>query len=106
MIVNLDPPDLATTVKRVLGITKCPDRATVKKMAKVVDAIAQHCRETMITDGSCGIRELIAWVQSFMITSDPYEAALYTVISSATADPENMEEIINTCLTPHFEMKV
>lgn len=105
LIVNLDPPDLATTVKRVLGITKCPDRATVKKMAKVVNAIAQHCRETMITDGSCGIRELIAWVQSFMITSDPYEAALYTVISSATADPENMEEIINTCLTPHFEMK-
>ena len=69
---------------------------------EVVRDIQQRCRETMIQDGSCGVRELISWVQSAMILGNPFESALYTVISSASADPENREELINTCLEPIF----
>ena len=47
-------------------------------------------------------RSLISWVQSAMILGNPFESALYTVISSASADPENREELINTCLEPIF----
>ena len=84
------------------GITGCSDQKLVRQMAEVVRDIQQRCRETMIQDGSCGVRELISWVQSAMILGNPFESALYTVISSASADPENREELINTCLEPIF----
>jgi len=102
LTIDIDEPDLKTTVDRVMGITACSDKGMVEKMAEVVQSINQRCRETMITDGSCGVRELISWVQSAMILGSPYESALYTVISSASADPENREELINTCLEPIF----
>jgi len=102
LTIDIDEPDLKTTVDRVMGITACSDKGMVEKMAEVVQSINQRCRETMITDGSCGVRELLSWVQSAMILGSPYESALYTVISSASADPENREELINTCLEPIF----
>lgn len=95
LIIDMDEPDLQTTVRRVMGITGSTDQAMVAKMAEVVQGINQRCRETMITDGTCGIRELIAWVQSAMITKDAYSSALYTVISSATAGRENREDLIS-----------
>ena len=73
-------------------------------MAEAVDEIALRCKETMITDGSCGMRELIAWVQSYMICENELEAARYTVLSSVSGDPENRAEIFNTCLAPKFDV--
>ena len=64
--------------------------------------LAERCRQTMITDGSCGMRELKAWVLSTMITKDPYESALTTVIASASADPDNRADLISTCLEKQF----
>ena len=72
-------------------------------MAEAVDEIALRCKETMITDGSCGMRELIAWVQSYMICENELEAARYTVLSSVSGDPENRAEIFNTCLARKFD---
>ena len=100
--IDFDEPDVDTTVKRVVGVTGCTDQKLVRQMAEVVRDIRQRCHETMIQDGSCGIRELIAWVQSAMILGSPYQAALYTVISSASADPENRQELIDSCLEPVF----
>lgn len=105
LLMDIDEPDIPTTVKRVMGVTGCTDESLVVSMAEVVRDIHQRCRETMITDGSCGIRELIAWVQSSMIIADPFESALYTVISCASGDAENREELINTCLEPKFARK-
>lgn len=34
-------------------------------MTQIVRSIAQYCQDNLITDGCCGVRELIAWVQSF-----------------------------------------
>lgn len=102
LTIDFDEPDVDTTVKRVVGITGCTDQKMVRQMAEVVRDIHQRCRETMIQDGSCGVRELISWVQSAMILGNPFESALYTVISSASADPENREELIGTCLEPIF----
>ena len=102
LTIDFDEPDVDTTVKRVVGVTGCTDQKLVRQMAEVVRDIRQRCHETMIQDGSCGIRELIAWVQSAMILGSPYQAALYTVISSASADPENRQELIDSCLEPVF----
>lgn len=79
-------------------------RKPVPPQAPVSDrqSIATRCRQTMITDGSCGMRELKAWVLSTMITKDPYESALSTVIASASADPENRADLITTCLEKQY----
>ena len=100
LIMDIEQPDTDTMVERVCALTGCKDLAAVKRMAEMVDDISQRCRETMITDGSCGMRELIAWVQSYMICEDELESARYTVLSCVSADPENRAEIYNTCIAP------
>mgnify|MGYP002465824339 CR=1 FL=1 len=89
----LDPSEIIAAVGVVPG---------GMKMAGVVRDIAERCRQTMISDGSCGMRELKAWVLSTMITKDPYESALSTIIASASADPDNRADLISTCLEKQY----
>lgn len=98
LVIDLDEPDEDTLVKRVLGITGCTDKKTVTTMAKIVKAVSEYCRENLITDGCCGVRELISWVQSFMVCGDIREAAHYTILSSVSADAESRQEVENGCL--------
>ena len=102
LIYDITSPDLSTMVKRVMNVTGCTDEQETTKMAMVVRDIAERCHQTMITDGSCGMRELKAWVLSTMITKDPYESALSTIIASASADPDNRADLITTCLEKQY----
>ena len=102
LVIDMDEPDAETLTRRVMNITGCTDNSMVRIMAETVKDISERCRETMITDGCCGVRELISWVQSYMITNDAMEAARYTVLASVSSDPENRQEIENTCLQPKF----
>lgn len=104
LVMDIEQPEIETMVERVCGITGCKDLNAVRRMAEAVDEIAMRCRETMINDGCCGMRELIAWVQSYMICENELEAARYTVLSSVSGDPENRAEILNTCLSPKFDI--
>ena len=99
-ILDMEEPDLRTVVKRVLGITGCKDKDAVKQMAKIIQSIQETCRKNMIDDGCCGVRELISWVQSYMVCGDISEAARYTILPSVSADPENREMIQTACLDP------
>lgn len=100
LVIDLDEPDEQTLVKRVMGITRCTDKSAVKKMAQIVHKIHEYCQETSIRDGCCGVRELIAWVQSYMIIHDVSEAAKYTILSSASADASCRKEIEDVCIKP------
>ena len=102
LIYDIAAPDLATMVKRVMNVTGFTDEQEATKMALVVRDIAERCRETMITDGSCGMREFKSWVLSTLITTDPYESALATIISSASADPDNRSDLVSTCLEKQY----
>lgn len=102
LIYDMEAPDLNTMVKRVMNVTGFADEQEATKMAIVVRDIAERCRQTMITDGSCGMREFKSWVLSTMVTHDPYESALSTIISSASADPDNRAELISACLEPQY----
>lgn len=102
LIYDMEAPDLNTMVKRVMNVTGFTDEQEATKMAIVVRDIAERCRQTMITDGSCGMREFKSWVLSTMVTKDPYESALSTIISSASADPDNRAELISACLEPQY----
>ena len=102
LVIDMEEPDVETLTRRVMNITGCTDNSIVRKMSEAMKEISERCRETMITDGCCGVRELISWVQSYMICNDVMEAAQYTVLASVSSDPENRQEIENTCLQPKF----
>ena len=102
LIYDMEAPDLNTMVKRVMNVTGFTDEQEATKIAIVVRDVAERCRQTMITDGSCGMREFKSWVLSTMVTHDPYESALSTIISSASADPDNRAELISACLEPQY----
>ena len=106
LIYDIEAPDLNTMVKRVMNVTGFSDEQEATKMAIVVRDIAERCRQTMITDGSCGMREFKSWVLSTMVTKDPYESALSTIISSASADPDNRAELISACLEPQYSKTI
>ena len=53
-------------------------------------------------DGAVGMRSLLDWVLSAQISGDPYTSALDTVVSKATADPEDREALITSVLDPVF----
>jgi len=103
MVYDMDELSKEELVSRVMNVTGCTNKGLVAQMADVVIDIAKKCKESMITDGSCGVREFISWLQSTMITDNPYESALCTIIPLATADPECRTELINTCLSTRIQ---
>lgn len=102
LIFDVEEPEVETLAERVMKVTGCTDHGAVTEMATAVRAISEHCRETMISDGSCGVRELISWVQSYMVTGNILESAKYTVLSSVSGDPDNRAEVLTTCLEHKF----
>ena len=100
MIMDMEEPDVETLTKRVSGITGCKDLDAIKKMSEILISIQKKCRVELIDDGCCGVRELISWVQSYMICGDIREAAKYTIMSSVSSDIENRRAIQTTCLDP------
>ena len=102
LIMDMDAPDTRTLTERVMKVTGCTDEKKVTDMAEAVQEITEHCKNSLINDGSCGGRELISWVQSYMVCGDVLEAAKYTVLSSVSSDPENRADILSTCLEQKF----
>lgn len=102
LIFDMDEPDLNTLAERVMKVTGCTDNTAVMEMAAAVKDISEHCRETLINDGSCGVRELISWVQSFMVTGNILESAQFTILSSVSGDPDNRADVLTTCLEQKF----
>jgi len=102
MILDMDEPSLSVKVQRVKNITGCTDKDLVQQLAETADKIAEFCKEMQITDGVCGMRELISWVQSAMITEDAAESSLFTIVAAATSDSDARRDIISSCLEPVF----
>lgn len=102
LIIDMEEPDVDTLTERTMKVTGCTDKAVVSNMAASIQEISERCRETMINDGSCGVRELISWVQSYMVCGNALEAARYTVLSSVSSDPENRADILSSCLEQKF----
>ncbi len=100
--VDMNAPDEETMTDRVIKVSGCTEKPVVRKMVKCVRKMAEKCQAMMVSDGSCGMRELISWAQSYMVLHDPVAAAKFTVIPSATADEETQAELRSACLDPLF----
>ena len=101
--IELPPPEIMA--QRAMSITGCDDDVLVGRMVQVVTDMADYCRKNGISDGNCGMRSLIDWIMSTEITGDPYNSALYTIVSKATADEEDRAALIATVLEPIFAPK-
>ena len=105
LVKDIDLPEPEVMVQRAMSVTGCADEYLISQMVQVVNDMADYCRKNSITDGACGMRSLIDWVISAVISGDPYLSAKYTVISKATADEEDREALITTILDPMFAPK-
>ncbi len=101
--IELPPPEIMA--QRAMSVTGCEDEYMVSQMVQVVNDMSEFCRKNGITDGSCGMRGLIDWIISTEITENPYESALHTVISKATASEEDRHSLITSVLEPLFAPK-
>lgn len=102
LVRDVELPAPEVMVQRAMSVTGATDEYQVSQMVQVVGDMADFCRKNSITDGSVGMRSLIDWVVSTEITGDPYQSALYTVISKATSDEADREAIISSVLEPIF----
>lgn len=105
LVKDIELPSPEVMIQRTMAVTGATDEYQVSQMVQVVNDMADYCRKNSISDGSCGMRSLIDWVISTEISGDPYQSALYTVISKATADEEDREALISTVLEPIFAPK-
>lgn len=102
LIFDIPNPNLESMVTRAMKATGCTDERMVRKMAQCVLDIEVHCKGKYITDGSVGVRGLLDWVNSYMVTNDALKSAEITVLSKATANPEDRESILNSCIATVF----
>lgn len=102
LVKDIELPEPEVMVERAMSVTGVTDETMVSQMVSVVNDLSDYCRKNSITDGSYGMRSLIDWIISTSITGDPYESALYTIISKATADEEDREALITAVLEPIF----
>ena len=101
--VELPSPEIMA--QRAMSVTGCEDDYMVSQMVRVVNDMSDFCRKNSISDGSCGMRSLIDWIMSTEVTGDPYESALYTIISRATANEEDQALLKSSVLEPVFAPK-
>lgn len=89
-------------IHRAAAITGFKDRAVLEAMAKTIGLIQAKCREEHISDGTCGTRQLVNWVESYQISKDTIKSARRTVIPFTSQDEATREDIEETCLNTVF----
>lgn len=85
-----------------LAEAKVGEYPDLPNMVKVVQKLAEYCKNHQIGDGEISIRGLIAWLQSTRITRNPFWSAKSAIIEKATSDEDEQMELIETCLKPYF----
>ena len=96
---HMELPDSDTLARRAMQNSGYRDMRNIKMMIAVMEGIRKILEENGETNGSCSVRELQSWCQATEILGDPYEAALSTIVPSATDDPEITQEVIEALET-------
>lgn len=96
---HLNLPDDDTLARRAAQNSGFKDLKTIKKMVSVMHSIRKVLNENGETNGSCSVRELQSWAQATDILGDPYEAAMATIVPSASDDPEVIQEVLRSLET-------
>ena len=106
MAFIIDSPELSKedVMSRVLYNTNFPDKDLLEIMYKTWVAVREHCADREINEGSVTVNEIEMWCQTVMADGmgDIYENCLDCVVSKASSDNDEREEIISSVLTVHL----
>ncbi len=97
MMVHVDTPQKSVVVERVLEQTDCTNKKFVEQCVDVMERMKTECKDQGITDGVCGVRSVISWVQTAWlneklgIANPAQTAAVDTIINKATMDQEQRD---------------
>ena len=91
---KLNLPDDSSLVEMIKLDSGYEDEPVIRRMIQAMHGIRKVLTENGVNDGSCGVREVVAWAQVTKILNDPYRAANQTIIPSATDDEEVEDEVI------------
>ncbi len=105
LVRDVELPSVEVMTERAMSVTGADDEELVGQMVRVVVSMEEYCRKNSIGDGCIGMRSLIDWINSTLVTDDPYRSALYTVVSKATTDEQDREALITSCLESIFTRK-
>ena len=92
-------------LSRVRYNTEFSDNALLEKMYTVWEAIAKHCKENDITEGSVSATELEMWAQSVQVDGmkNVLENCRRCVVSKATSVIEEQEEIMGSVVSLYLQ---
>lgn len=98
LIFDFDDLEPEKMVRRAAKVTGFDDAAIMKNMEQVVQLIQNKCKAEHITDGTCGVRQIINWMQSYQINKSVLQSARRTVIPYISQDADVRDDIDATCL--------
>lgn len=96
---KIETPSSNEMIKRVQKMTGNNDLQMLSTMADVVSALRDYIKDHSLV-GCCGVREFAGWVlqyeanKDFDANSTLREAALETIVPSASPHEEDMEDVI------------
>lgn len=80
-------PSRADIVKRVANLVGRSDiNDIIGKMVTISSKVRGFLKDNGVSDGTCGIREVVGWVNIYCVTGDILSSALRTIVSKSTSD--------------------
>jgi len=100
-VYNIQKPSISEVCERVMSISGNKDKKLVMEICKLCDSIESSMQKEGITDGICGIRSAINWATKAIYTN-PYRAALSTVIGKTSLRDENQKRMLRKLDESYF----
>lgn len=91
MAFDINNPTVDDMAERAALQTGFTDMKLLTEMAQITADISAEMEKQGIEDGTAGLRSLINWAKSTMITGDPYTSGMYTLISKTSVNKEDRD---------------
>lgn len=88
IVKGIPLPNKETMINWVLFDTDVTNRMFASQCVEVGLLIKEYLQKNMLTDGCCGIREILDWAEASVIMEDPITAAECTIIPKATMEED------------------
>lgn len=90
-------------MQRAMARTGFANEKLMRFMADTIQKIHDYLIQEDILDGVCGYRELESWVLTYLALKDLERAARIAVVSKASVDIEEQEQIMKIYIQPYLE---
>ena len=92
IVINVETPSIPEMVTRVASrVGWTGDESVLTEMAQIIKDISSMMNDQGMQEGTCGMRSLISWASSTMITNDAYSSFMLTVLPKCTPYKEDQD---------------